>query len=396
MGIYRGPNTVKEGLIFGYDTGYGVSSNNVGTRYYPGEPTVNMYTNSDFSNGESDWTFSSWDGNISHTATTVQGPYGNTVSAVKFTVNSASSYSHFHQYNNNKYTSGNSYTQSAWVKGYGTMWGKSHWGGNTQFTMTGDWQYITYTVNATSSSSSHFPYWGGEGLTPGTVFYMTDVQTEANGHATPYVKSGFTTGSRSNTESLIDLKRTTDIDVSNISFDSSGQPIFDGTDDYIEIPYTTQLDPTSGITFEAWIYPTDLTTATYQEIYRKNNTSARHLFSFQNNGTILSFGTHTTMNGYNELDISITASNFVNRWNHVVASYSSGNKAIYVNGEPIGSTTSITGALVQGSASHYIGSTQGTSEFFEGNYACFKMYNRGLSAAEIKQNFKAYKNRFNI
>ena len=268
MGIYRGPNTVKDGLIFGYDTGYGVNSNNVGTRFYPGEPTTNLYTNSDFSSGESGWTFGSWDGNISHEATTVQGPYGNTVSAVKFTVNSASSYSHFHQYNNGKYTSGNSYTQSAWVKGYGTMWGKSHWGGNTQFTMTGDWQYITYTVNATTTSTGNFPYWGGEGLTAGTVFYMTDVQTEANSHATPYVKSGSTTGSRTDTTSLIDLKKTIDIDVSNVSFGTTGQPTFDGTNDYISKTRKQYVDEPWSV--DIVFKPTDDTDTSWNGLFGGN------------------------------------------------------------------------------------------------------------------------------
>lgn len=41
MGIHRGPNTVKDGLVFGYDTGYGVADNSTATRFYPGEPATN-------------------------------------------------------------------------------------------------------------------------------------------------------------------------------------------------------------------------------------------------------------------------------------------------------------------------------------------------------------------
>jgi hypothetical protein len=175
---------------------------------------------------------------------------------------------------------------------------------------------------------------------------------------------------------------------------NGGTFVFDGADDYIEVPYSTQLDPTVGITFEAWIYATDLTTATYQQIYRKENTSGRHLFSFQINGTILSFGTHTSVNGYNELDASITPSGLENKWLHAVASYQSGYKAIYINGDLIDSDTSITGTLVQATAAQIIGSNGGGNEFFEGNYASFKMYNRGLTAAEVTQNFNAQKSRF--
>ena len=177
---------------------------------------------------------------------------------------------------------------------------------------------------------------------------------------------------------------------------NGGTFVFDGTDDYIEVPYSAQLDPTVGITFEAWIYATDLTTATYQEIYRKENASGRHLFSFQLNGTILSFGTHTSVNGYNELDASITPSGLENKWLHAVASYQSGYKAIYINGDLIDSDTSITGTLVQATAAQIIGSNGGGNEFFEGNYASFKMYNRGLTAAEVTQNFNAQKSRFGL
>ena len=99
---------------------------------------------------------------------------------------------------------------------------------------------------------------------------------------------------------------------------------------------------------------------------------------------------------YNELDISITASDFVNKWSHVVASYQSGSKVIYVNGQSIGSNTGITGTLVQAVAPQIIGSNGGGNEFFEGNYPSFKMYNRGISAAEVLQNYNAQKSRFGL
>jgi hypothetical protein len=201
-------------------------------------------------------------------------------------------------------------------------------------------------------------------------------------------------GSGTTADSLIGSHVGTLTNGIGFSSANGGTFVFDGTDDYIEVPYSAQLDPTVGITFEAWIYATDLTTATYQEIYRKENASGRHLFSFQLNGTILSFGTHTSVNGYNELDASITPSGLENKWLHAVASYQSGYKAIYINGDLIDSDTSITGTLVQATAAQIIGSNGGGNEFFEGNYASFKMYDRGLTAAEVLQNYNAQKNRF--
>jgi hypothetical protein len=178
---------------------------------------------------------------------------------------------------------------------------------------------------------------------------------------------------------------------------NGGSIVFDGTNDTVSIPYNTTLDPTLGITIESWIYPLDLTTIRYQEIYRKENVSARQLFSFQEYGTIISFGTQTGVGGvtYNELDLPITASNYLNKWNHFVASYSSSFKAIYVNGQLLGSNT-ITGSLTQGSATYYIGSSQGVTEFFTGSMSSVKVYSRGLSQAEILQNYNALKGRYGL
>ena len=225
-------------------------------------------------------------------------------------------------------------------------------------------------------------YGGPDIITDGLIFAIDA------GSARSYPGSGTTA------DSLIGSHVGTLTNGVGFSSANGGTFVFDGTDDYISVPYSTQLDPTVGITFESWIYAPDLTTVYYQELYRKENASGRHLFSFQVSGTILSFGTHTSVNGYNELDASITPSGLENKWLHAVASYQSGYKAIYINGDLIDSDTSITGTLVQANAAQIIGSIAGSGEFFEGNYASFKMYNRGLSATEIEQNYNAQKSRF--
>ena len=179
------PNIVTDGLVQYFD------ANNVAS-YFNNIPTTNQYINPEFDNNASSWTFGSWDGNISRTTETVVGPFGKEITVLKLTKNNASSYSHFHQYNGGKYTTGNQYTQSAWVKGFGTFQGKSHWGGNVSWTLTGVWQYVTFTVTATTDINGNFPYWAAESLTTGNDFYMAYPQTEIGPVATP-----FTSGTRS-------------------------------------------------------------------------------------------------------------------------------------------------------------------------------------------------------
>lgn len=168
---------------------------------------------------------------------------------------------------------------------------------------------------------------------------------------------------------------------------------FDGVDDTARLPYTSALD-TSNMTIEAWIYAEDIQSNTYYEIYRKENGGARILFSFQQNGSILSYGTTTTNNGYSEMDVNINPPDYEKQWVHVVVGYESGLKTMYRNGVILQSDSSQTGNLVAGSATYYIGSLNGTSEFFNGKIAQFRIYNRRLTTAEVEENYNRTKGRF--
>ena len=42
MGIARGTNIVRDGLVYGYDTGYGIADPGASTRFYKGKPTTNI------------------------------------------------------------------------------------------------------------------------------------------------------------------------------------------------------------------------------------------------------------------------------------------------------------------------------------------------------------------
>jgi hypothetical protein len=176
------------------------------------------------------------------------------------------------------------------------------------------------------------------------------------------------------------------------STNGGGSIVFDGVDDYGTVPYNVSIDPTSAITIEVWCYPTDLTTVRFQELYRKEVSPGRQLFSFQEYGTILSFGTWTT--AYDELDVIIVPSFYVNKWCQFVVTYTSGYKAVYANSTLIGSSTGVIGNLTQGNAIGYIGSNRGLSEFFKGNYPSLKIYNRALSPNEILQNYQTMFPRF--
>jgi hypothetical protein len=73
----------------------------------------------------------------------------------------------------------------------------------------------------------------------------------------------------------------------------------------------------------------------------------------------------------------------------------------YVNGESEGGdhTTFSWSANYSALKTRYIGRYEyngGYSRYFTGEIPVAKYYNKALSAQEVQQNFKAYKNRFNI
>lgn len=371
-----GPNTFgEENLVFGYDLADVINS-------YKGEPTTNQYTNPTFSNGTTGWTFGSWDGNISYTTATVTGPYGKDVTALKLTKNASSAYSHFHQSNSGKYTTGNQYTLSAWVKGSGTLRGNSQWGGVEQsFVLTGDWQYINYTVTAPNDSS--YPYWAAETLTTGTVMYMTYAQSEQKSHATPY-----TTGTRSATQGLLDLTGNSTIDLTNVSFDSNAQMTFDGTNDYFLL-----TDPQVGTSFsvELVIKVNDYSNSPI--IISPNSQGIDHYFRMNSNGTITAQFVEIPDSSAD----NYTSSTVLNsaKYYHVVISKSPSNGTIYVNGVAEDSHTPTLPAAAWTSYWR-IGARNNGTFWFNGELPLLKVYSRTLTASEVQSNYRAVKNRFNI
>jgi hypothetical protein len=261
------------------------------------------------------------------------------------------------------------------------------------------WQrvYQTYTTSAVRDLNSTYLsiYMYGHYNVRATV-KIADVQLEIYDHATTYQEfdgSSTYTQTRSSTQSLIDLTKTTNIDVSNVSFDSDGLPTFDGTDDKIVInnmPHIWDGD----VTFESVVAWDDDTRSILLGNYNVGandvnfeKLTSRKLRFYWNRG---------------ERDI-FTSSNAVTTdgtYNHVVMirDTSTNNFKFYVNGELISTSTSNAGTNISSTGSTFRvgGDTRDGTTIHNGQIPVVKLYNRALSAQEVQQNFKAYKNRFNL
>ena len=79
---------------------------------------------------------------------------------------------------------------------------------------------------------------------------------------------------------------------------------------------------------------------------------------------------------------------------HVAVTFNGTSYQIYINGVADGN--SVSGNAVAASNDNYIGREGSSGTYLLGEIPVLKTYNAALSAAEIKSNYKAYKNRFNI
>ena len=379
MPTHAGPNIFgEETLVFGYDLADTVNS-------YAGEPTTNQYTNPDFTNGTTGWSFASWDGNVTYGTDNVLGPFGKTIPVLKLTKNTTSAYSHFHQYNSGKYTTGNQYTLSAWVKGSGTLRGNTQWGGIEQsFSLTGDWQYVKYTV--TAPNNDNFPYWAAEALTTGTVMYMVYAQSEQKTHATPFVA-----GTRSATQGLLPLIGNSTIDLTNVSFDANAQMTFDGTDDTVSVPSYSAIELVDNVSIE-YVYMRLSTDPILDVIANKYHNTGWEIFC-QTGNTFALAGRNGDGTYYSTANPAYTIQN--NKYYHLVAIKEALSWRLYVNGELYAYLTANSIGTWSNTGILQIGG-EGAGYFPNMKLPVLKIYNRVLTASEISRNFNAIKSRFNI
>ena len=161
---------------------------------------------------------------------------------------------------------------------------------------------------------------------------------------------------------------------------------FDGINGYVDIP---AIDISSGnqLTLEAWVKPEDITTNTYYEIIRQQGGgSPDWLLSFQDNGTILSFGLNTTA-VYQELDVTIIPSNYTNgNWHHIAAVYDGVKQYLYVDGVQIGSKAKTGNVQFSLGSTCNIGAYNGGAEPFKGMIDEVRIWNTARTVNEIVDN----------
>jgi hypothetical protein len=125
----------------------------------------------------------------------------------------------------------------------------------------------------------------------------------------------------------------------NSSYSTYGSTYFDGTGDWLTVPYGEAFSTGSTFTIEAWVYPTVLN-ATNNEIFNITNSTVTNFggLIFYVNGSGVAYFESRPGNGGTNVSIS-GGTVPVNRWTHMAVSVSSNTAKLFVNGVQVGSGT---------------------------------------------------------
>jgi hypothetical protein len=385
-------NIFQENLVFGYDSGYGIADNDTATKFYPGALTTNIVplnlSNSSWFNeyssgrtlrsetlfGQPSYEFKSNDGQIwvSPFAFNSYDRSSNDLTLSVYAKNISGTNAVI-----NAYLGGDFSTDSLGKSAYETV------------VADNTWRRYSWTRFSSAMSTNYLEF-----RTANTGVVISCPQLQIGRVVTPIVD-----GTRSSTESLIDLTRTTDIDVSNVSFDSTGQPSYDETDDHI-----TGVLPMDGLGAAHTIEMIFSCSVNQGSIGgRKDPFSIGNSSVHQYSALDVNSG---NMNWYfYGRDTTFTNSPLMvaNKFYHIVLSYAGGysnntNKKVWINGvqQTLSSGYNET-PLLPNNPSFSVGRDRGrNTAYWPGEIPVWRVYQKALTQDEAKQNYNAYKNRFNL
>jgi len=174
---------------------------------------------------------------------------------------------------------------------------------------------------------------------------------------------------------------------------------FDGTDDYVTIPSSTlELDTDTNFTLEYWVYTS---TSGLAPSVNVNAGTSKIIAFFIRNASSSTFYAILSESNYpssgNSIALQATTDISTNTWTHISIVRLSGTITIYMNGVASGSVSNsyssrplnLIGAIAQGGAPNFY--------FMNGYISNIRIYKgKGLTASEVKQNYRNTKSRYGL
>jgi len=159
---------------------------------------------------------------------------------------------------------------------------------------------------------------------------------------------------------------------------------FDGTDEYVEITSVSALEPTT-ISVEMWLKTSGTDGSHHRALsMTDSDVGAGVAYMVERIGTSLSFGIY---NGAASKTKSYTYTE--NVWYHLIGIYDNDVVYLYINGESQGTTSSAGTISYTDSDFIAIGRKNAADgEYFDGKIDEVRIYNRVLTATEIKEHYR--------
>ena len=397
MPSHAGPNTLGESnLVFAYDTGDVKNS-------YKGQPTVNAL-------GTPSTDLFSWvttGQSCTLTRDTISSPVGNTPLKMVTTGNDPFTNTYNSTGNNiAAAASGQTWTISVWAKANQNTTGAIfHFGANssgnyidfnaTGLSLTTEWTRYTYTRTFTDGNvvAIQARLDGPDSFQSGVTVWWDGLQVEQKANATQFVA-----GTRSATQGLLPVIGNSTIDLTNVSFDSSAKMVFDGTNDYasVTLPSSIGVYCLEMVWYNNNAIPNNDTViggpATYQTPIEFNGTGQGvHLGAWTGGFTneaihIWGAGGATA----NQVAAGVGYHYVVFNWNGTTYDIwldGVNTPTQYLSGNNPATLLTASSIKIGNDVSNYA---------FNGQIPITKIYNRALTAQEVKQNYQQYKTRFNL
>jgi hypothetical protein len=174
---------------------------------------------------------------------------------------------------------------------------------------------------------------------------------------------------------------------------NGGSIVFDGSNDYVDLGGSLTLKPTTSITVSTWIrFNAMVTGVRALSDWHQNGATDRWIFFIVNSNTIQwylltnSFGSAVSFSPV-----------LLNTWYNFTGVYDGTSQIFYVNGLFHNSTPKTGNMNTSNTTQPVRLGGQGTAGgYHNGNISTTLIYNRALTATEIRQNYNATKTRFGL
>jgi hypothetical protein len=263
-------------------------------------------------------------------------------------------------------------------------------GVNAYNTKANTWQriYATFQVSTSVnlSASVNLYMYGHRG--GGGTIKLSDVQLEIGDIPSPYSN----TLDRTNSQSLVDSISDTETISYSLTYSSNNEFEFNGTSDYIRIAQPNVSVSPNVFSITGWIYPGDQSTF----FISPSSAGSDHFIRYDNSQKRLAFQVTEAADVNNHAIYSTTNSVPLNTWSHFSCNISDRYRNMYINGEFASETTS-TYDPAGWTGYWYLGArANGTSYRLIGKLPNLNIYNRILTAEEVKQHYLATKGLYGV